>query len=350
MCVVGSRRTDDSPTIGTGVCCVVVPKSTKKGFASLTSFLPKDAYVLASSDLRQALRNTLKQKWKWIVIDHANSAGVLSEILQNSNGASICYIAHNAEGIIRSEVASGEERALRRVIMKIDAWKYHHLERQVVSVADAIICITDADAGYFSAFHRNVHVIAPVYLGSTLISRTIGVDTPRRVMLIGSFEWVAKQRNLEEILNKIGPTLQSNGIFLDVVGAIPDSLKTRLSKNTSWATFHGQVRDISALATASRGGLVAEVFGGGFKLKILDYAFMRIPIFGLQRALIGMTEEEQRAMFTASNLGRLANVIVENIDKPDLLNTRQETLWGMVSRRFGVEQAISKIPMVFEAK
>jgi len=34
---------------------------------------------------------------------------------------------------------------------------------------------------------------------------------------------------------------------------------------------------------------VAEVLGGGFKLKLLDYAFAKLPIFGLRMAVEGTT-------------------------------------------------------------
>jgi hypothetical protein len=111
----------------------------------------------------------------------------------------------------------------------------------------------------------------------------------------------------------------------------------------SHLVFHGRLPDRSEIAGKCRAGLVPELFGGGFKLKMLDYAFSRLPIFGLKNAIAGTTEEEQSAMFLAEGVIGLGTKIAENIDNLDLLNQGQARLFAMFSDRFGLESSAARM-------
>jgi hypothetical protein len=97
----------------------------------------------------------------------------------------------------------------------------------------------------------------------------------------------------------------------------------------------------------SRGGLVAETLGGGFKLKLLDYAFSRLPIFGLEMAVAGVTSKERAAMFLAHDMESLATMIVDNFDNFNKLSYHQEKLFDLFSSRFGLEQGVDRVKDIF---
>jgi glycosyltransferase involved in cell wall biosynthesis len=349
--LVGTRR--DDRAIGEhilglpGVTCVDVPPPRTSGLSSLLTALPKDAYNLGTPELEQALVRLLKRDWDWIVADHTYSSGLLPVILKDRRNASICHVAHNAEGTIRPQIARSFGNPLRRAIMQFDAEKYRRLERKLLGVADAVICITDEDEPYFRQFVKRVHVIPPIYLGEIAPPRAIDQSRPRAVLLLGAFEWVAKQKNLVQAVDALLPSFVKNGITLNVVGTVPQMIKDRYAGYGPNLVFHGRVDDVSPHLLASRGGLVPEVLGGGFKLKVLDYAFERLPIFGLKEALAGITPEEQSAMFLAEDLDGLAKTIVENIDDLDLLNRNQARLFEFFSERFGLERGLGRIREVF---
>jgi glycosyltransferase involved in cell wall biosynthesis len=351
LSLVGTRRTDqtiDAPLPGLpGITCVDVPPSQPSGLLSLLSSLPRDAYNLGTNELAQALVRMLKQDWDWIVIDHACSSGLLPVILREKRQASICYVAHNAEGKIRPEIARNFNNPLRQIVMRLDAEKYRRLEQRILKVADTVVCITDADASYFQQFADKIYVIPPVFLGTVAPALTIDSTRPRALLLLGSFEWIAKQKNLELIIDALLPSFRRHGISLNVVGAVPQTLQARYADQGSHLKFHGRVADVSNLFRSSRGGLVPDMLGGGFKLKVMDYAFERLPIFGLKVALAGTTPEEQSAMFLAGQLDSLANIIVENIDALDKLNINQKTLFGLFSERFGIERGMARVRQVF---
>jgi hypothetical protein len=356
LTVIGTRRTEqalDDPTLGLpNTTCVDAPPLIPFNLSSILSPLPKDAYNLATHELKEALTRLLVDQWDWIVIDHAYSAGFLSIILQGRKRASICYIAHNAEGKIRPQIAANFGNPFRQTLMRLDAEKYRTLETRILDVADAVICITDADGAYFRQLTKNVHVVPPIYLGKMSSPRVIPPSCPRSLLLLGAFEWVAKQKNLELIIDAVLPVLKQHGITLNVVGTVSPKAKVRYAHHSPHLSFHGRVADISTFVLTSRGGLVPDLLGGGFKLKVMDYAFERLPIFGLKPALAGTTPDEQSAMFLADSLHELAASIVRNINDLDALNRNQETLFGLFRDRFGVEAGIRHLRAVFrpEAK
>ena len=351
LTVVGTRRTEQAlsdSTLGLpNTDCIDAPPIRSSGLSSLLSSLPKDAYNLGTREVEQTLTRLLSEQWDWIVIDHAYSSGLLPVILSGRKRASICYVAHNAEGKIRPQIARSFGNPLRRAVMRLDAEKYRRLENRILKAADAVICITDADAAYFRQLTENVHVVPPIYLGKASSSRVIDSDCPRSLLLLGAFEWIAKQKNLELIVDALLPALKRHGIILNVVGTVPQTMRDRYAHHSPNLSFHGRVADISTFVGSARGGLVPELLGGGFKLKVMDYAFERLPIFGLKEALAGTTPEEQSAMFLANDLGDLADSITRNIDDLDSLNRNQQALFRLFSDRFGLAAGTNRVRKVF---
>ena len=329
------------------VSFVSVPRPADSGLLHHFSPLPRNAHWLVTDPLREAVTELLKRDWDWIVIDHGRSGGFLKLVLERRKNASICHVAHNAEGKVRPEVARGLDRAFHRLITRFDAWKYRRLENSIAIAADTIVCITDADAAYFSKFKKPVFVVPPIYLGTIQPPHLIDSNRPKSILLVGSFDWDAKQHNLARIVRVLLPGLRRNGISLEVVGEVSKKIRNRYSDQNPNLVFHGPVADLSGPVARSRGGLVAEELGGGFKLKLLDYAFARLPVFGLKGAVEGTTAKEQSAMFLAENMDRLASTIVEHIDDLDGLNRNQASLFELVSDRFGLAQTVEHIRGIF---
>jgi glycosyltransferase involved in cell wall biosynthesis len=345
--VVGCRR-EDAPVEDRllrlpGTVFPEAPWPRRLGIRSLLTSLPRDAYCLAPPSTGTTLAELLNQRWDWIVFDHARSGALLPMVLKQRKQASICYLAHNAEGKIRPTIANDFANPLRRTIMRWDAEKYRRLEQRIVDAADSILCITDADAAYFAQSGKTTFVVPPIYLGAAAPSDRIEPTRPKSILLLGSFEWVAKQRNLEHIVGTLLPALKGQNVTLDVVGNVPEDIKARYAHERPQLVFHGPVADLANVFARSRAGLVAETLGGGFKLKLLDYAFARLPIFGLRAAVDGTTADEQSAMYLADTMDDLAKTIVDGIDDLAGLNRNQAKLFELMSRRFGLEQGTRRL-------
>ena len=89
-----------------------------------------------------------------------------------------------------------------------------------------------------------VAFLPPGYGGTRVAARTIGPDVPRRVVVIGSFDWPPKRIAMESFLAIAAPLLARAGIELQIVGAIePDYLAAvrerhpSVSSSGSWTMY-----------------------------------------------------------------------------------------------------------------
>ncbi len=289
---------------------------------SLLSVLPGDAYRLGNPVQREALAGLLKESWDWILIDQAACAWALGMI---PPGAKLAYIAHNHEASVRKQVAADRGGSLpMRLALQWDAAKYARMERALARRADLISAITPRDAAAFRAEHpgKPVCVLPPGYGGEAAPGppREITAATPRRVVLAGAFEWLAKRRNLEAFLKAAAGPFQRAGIGFQVVGKADPAWFARLGKQYPWASFAANVPTVSPYLDQARIGLIPEALGGGFKLKALDYIFRGLPLASVEAALSGVPVDPRTEAIAAPDPQSLAEAVAAKIDDLEFLN------------------------------
>ena len=176
--------------------------------------------------------------------------------------------------------------------------------------------------------------ITPGYTGPIVSARRITAATPRRVIILGSFQWVVKQVNLTRFVEIADPIFKKQGIELDVVGDIPKAFLAALKARSRATYFHGFVTDVAPYLARARIGIVPESIGGGFKLKFLDYIFGRVPVATVSQAVAGLSEELQLAMLKNDSLAGLVGDIVAHMDRIDELNRMQERAFALGKAQF----------------
>ena len=289
---------------------------------SLLSALPGDAYRLGNPVQREALAFLLGKKWDWIVIDQAACAWALPMI---PAAVKVAYLAHNHEASVRKQVASDGGGSLpMRMALKWDARKYARMERVLARRADLISAITPRDAAAFREENpgKPVCVLPPGYGGTAAPGppREITAETPRRVVLAGAFEWLAKRRNLETFLRAAEGPFQRAKIAFQVVGKADPAWFAALAKRYPWASFDANVPSVSPYLDQARVGLIPEALGGGFKLKALDYVFRGLPLASVEAALSGVPVDPRTEAITAPDPASLAEAVAARIDDLDFLN------------------------------
>ncbi|QJE98532.1 glycosyltransferase [Luteolibacter luteus] len=289
---------------------------------SLLSELPGDAFRLGNPVQRQALSLLLGKKWDWIVIDQAACAWALGMIGTHQK---VAYIAHNHEAAVRKQVASDRGGSLpMRMALKWDALKYARMERALCRRADLISAITPRDTEAFGTEFpgKPVCTLPPGYQGEAAAGapREITSETPRRVVLAGAFEWVAKRRNLEAFLNAAAESFQRGKIGFQVVGKADPEWFAALAKQHPWASFTANVPSISPYLDQARIGLIPEALGGGFKLKALDYIFRGLPLASVEAALSGVPVNPQTEAIAAPDPESLTKAVAAKIDDLAFLN------------------------------
>ena len=75
----------------------------------------------------------------------------------------------------------------------------------------------------------------------------------------------------------------------------------------------------------ARMGLIVEEFGGGFKLKALDYIFHGLPLAGLEKAVDGLPLSNPEHILLEEDTETLVASIIDCIDDMERLNKMRDT-------------------------
>lgn len=297
---------------------------------SLFTKYPSDSWRLKNGGPEKALEEALrKEAWDLIVIDHAAIGWALGPIRERRrqcgirNDPSLVYVSHNHEAKIRREIARHSPALFpKRWALQLDAEKYARQEEDLCRSVDLVTAITEAEVdAYREQFPRQRYLaLTPGYDGPVHSDRTIGPETPRRVILSGSFEWIAKRINLRWFLENSAAAFAEAGIEIQIVGKTEESFRREMQARFTGVDFVGRVPEMEPYLLNSRMGLIVEELGGGFKLKTLEYVFHGLPLAGLTHAVEGVPLATPEHILLKPNLPALVESIRETIDDFDRLN------------------------------
>ncbi|MFK7967428.1 MAG: glycosyltransferase, partial [Burkholderiaceae bacterium] len=271
-----------------------------------------------------------------IVLDQLGSGWALAKIKRwislsrranpDFKAPALIYLAHNHERVVWSDMARDASGSWpRRLAVRSNASKVARLEAQLLRDVDQVICITDEDANALVAdgLCRRPLVITPGYAAEPAPPRSITQATGRRVVMVGSFKWAIKEENLRQFVALADPAFARHNIRFDVIGKVPEPLRRSLQPKLRATKLHGFVQNTEPLFSNARMAVVPEQIGGGFKLKVLDYIFGRMPVATIEAAAAGLPESVKDHLLKASDLRHLVDTIVANIDHYDRLNSMQ---------------------------
>jgi glycosyltransferase involved in cell wall biosynthesis len=309
---------------------------------SLLSTMPLVSAVHATAPFKARLDALFAQQWDVIVFDHYASGWALQRFLATPQGRSanrpaIAYVAHNHEERVLRAIAAGSDASLvRRLGFWQNYFKVRAMERFMVNHVDLVTAITQEDADTFAAQRPGLKtiVLTPGYDGAVAGERQITDAMPRHVIMVGSFQWAAKQENLRQFLRIADPVFARHNIVFDVVGSVPDALRAELTPTLKATRLHGFVQDPGPLFDGARIALVPEAIGGGFKLKFLDYLFRRMPVATLTDAVAGLPAELRDEMIQSDTLGALTEAVVRQIDQVEHLDGLQRRAYEAARNLF----------------
>jgi polysaccharide biosynthesis protein PslH len=288
------------------------------------------------------LETQLRERWDAVVLDGYGTGWALDRCLacrheSPAHPPVLVHVSHNHEEILWGLMAR-EARAspLKRWALRRNARRVSTLERRIVRNVDLLTTITEEDRrslGNGLAQDRSL-TLTPGHSGWIANQRHITAATPRRVIIMGSFQWVVKQENLIRFVEIADPIFKEQGIELDIVGDVPPALLATLQGRCRATHFHGFVTDAASFLSRARIAVVPESIGGGFKLKFLDYIFGRVPVATVSQAAAGLPAELQCAMLSSDSLSGLVREIVAHIDRVDELNRIQERAFELGKAQF----------------
>lgn len=294
------------------------------------STMPLVAASYASAAFRSRVRTLMQDRWDFIVIDQLAlgwAVDIMDSVIANGSRPLLVHVSHNHEtSLWESFYREFQGFILKRLVIWQNYVKVRAFEQKVLERADLVTVITEEDAEKYSADVPGIRtvVIKPGYSGAISSRAVISSETPRRVVLVGSFRWSAKQENLRQFVKVADPVFAQRGIEFVVVGPIPGDIAKELERTAEATRIVGFVEDLKPVLENARVAVVPEAIGGGFKLKFLDYVYGRMPVATLTRATAGLPDELRQAMLCRDNLSQLASGIADIIDDLPELNAMQE--------------------------
>ena len=305
------------------------------------SRLPRQALALSAPTQRRSVLALLRrQRWDAIVVDYVAMGWILPLLEECRPDGSVrpplIYVSHNHEASLRRAVATSGGSPATRLALRLDAARVAALEGRLVAAATLVTVNTEADRTRFrdEAPKQRYEVLSPAYDGPKLRERRLTSDTPRRIVIVGSFDWIAKQRNLIEFLEaSVGP-LAERGVGIDVVGRGPTLFLTAHRKRFSGVAIHGTVDAVEPYLHGARISVIPERVGGGFKHKALNAVFQRTPIFALAGSIAGLPLEDGQSVRLLPGFAALTAAILEGIDDLEGLNAQHNAAFAACSGRF----------------
>ncbi|CAL1240844.1 glycosyltransferase [Candidatus Methylocalor cossyra] len=317
-----------------------IPGRRTPTWRALLSAMPLVAAVHATRDYQREVRDLARRDWDFVVFDQYGTGWALDHFRKRRGRGPrplLVHVAHDHEASVCTQLF----REFRgSSLMRLGLWqnqlKVRAFERALAARVDLITAITDEDARRFNADAPGIPtvVLTPGYDGVAAARRPIGPDTPRRVVMVGSFRWTAKQENLRRFLAAAEAPFARQGIELQVAGAMPAGFAAQLGRDSRVVRLLGFVDDIEPLFDAARIAVVPEAIGGGFKLKFLDYIFGRIPVATLGNAAAGLPQEVRKAVLCRDDLDGLVQAICAAMDDLALLNGLRERALEAARDRF----------------
>jgi peptidoglycan/LPS O-acetylase OafA/YrhL len=330
------------PDSAASVDWLEVPGNKRGKAFAVCSTMPMAAAIDSTKAYGSLLEAQLRERWDAIVLDGYGTGWALDRCLvyrdeSRAHRPVLVHVSHNHEELLwRAMARESCGPAFKRFALRGNASRVSALERRLVRNVDLLTTITDEDRRSLGAGLDEDRTLSltPGYTGWVASERRITAATPRRVIIMGSFQWVVKQENLVRFVEIADPTFKEHGIELDIMGDVPQELLSTLRARCRATCFHGFVTDVAPFFARARIAVVPDSIGGGFKLKFLDYIFGRVPVATVTQAAAGLPEELQRTMLSNNSLDGLIREIVSHMDRLDELNRMQESAFALGRERF----------------
>jgi glycosyltransferase involved in cell wall biosynthesis len=303
------------------------------------SLFPLHAQRTRVPALRAHLARYLKPPgWNAIVLDSITVGWALPQVLayrRRFPAVKILYLAQNVETAAALALARPEKKVVRRILRFADAAKTHALERRLVTSCDVVTADAPEDCQQLASLRpgKPVYFLPPGYSGARVAARRIDHRTPRRAVVLGSFDWPAKRLSIEAFLSASAALFHCNGISLQVIGRTEPRYVSALRQRFPSVEVLGTVSDVAPFLANARVALVPDTLGG-FKMKTLDYIFNRIPIFAIDGSAPGTPLRDGFGLRLFRNHHELAEGVIEAIDDLANLNAQQQIAYSLCARRF----------------
>ena len=312
----------------------LLPRKMPSRVSSLLSSLPNVASRNVDSGfLRRAV--ALAANAEAVFVDFIAMAWLVEPLARAFTGKArrplIVMVTHNHEHDVRLQMARNATSLAMRAALSLDAFKAGRLERRANRAADGLTGITSTDCENFARDADTPAItLPPAYDGQVLSARVIDSSVPRVATILGNRDAHHKIMVLERTLASMARLAQA-GVTVSVAGS---GNFTDFAQRYPAIRFEGYVEDLAVYLRNVRVGLLTDDIGGGFKIRALTYALLRVPMIALREAMAGMELVDGVHFIGVDTLAELGEATTRLIDDFDQLNRIQEAAFAFAVERF----------------
>jgi glycosyltransferase involved in cell wall biosynthesis len=259
-------------------------------------------------------------------------------------------VAHNVESMIWQRYYETETNWLRRWYIGRQWHKFTRFERRVLAEVERTVAVSDTDARRF----KEALDVARVDVVEN------GVDTayfqpqarrrdPGRLLFLGSLDWRPNLDGVQLLLQRVFPAVQcaEPSARLCLVGRNPPQSLQRQIAAMPGVELHGNVPDVRPYL-ADCGMLVVPLrIAGGSRLKILEALASGMPVVSTRIGAEGLCLEAGEELTVAEHIDDLAQVIVNGIRNPAMLQAQAECGREKVLQRYDWDRLADQLEQVW---
>jgi polysaccharide biosynthesis protein PslH len=224
---------------------------------------------------------------------------------------------HNVDSELMRSVAREEHPPTLSWLRASSRWRaMRAVERRAVPQADAVLCVSEADAGAFARRAREV-VVAPNGVDDDFFAIPPERPGEERILFFGQYDYQPNAQGIARFLSEGWPIVAAArpAARLRLAGkGMGDALR-RLVERSERVEAIGFVEDLAAELAGSRLVVVPIWSGGGTRLKVLESLAAARPVVGTPLGVEGIGFEAGRhgaVADTAAKLGTTAAELLEN--------------------------------------
>ncbi|MFN5379038.1 MAG: glycosyltransferase family 4 protein [Ignavibacteria bacterium] len=262
---------------------------------------------------------------------------------------SVVYRSHNVEWRIQQTLASESHIGFaRRLIHKRLADQTERYERGVSCMVDAIACISDTDALWYSQLGTEAFVSA-IEPGVRCFTVNESRDYEPTIGFIGSLDWEPNKVGLLWFINNVMPIMRSRkpDIRFVIAGRSSESFMRSLASTENICCL-GEVASSSEFL-ADRQVVIAPLFSGsGVRIKLLEAFGMAKAVVTTTLGASGLDVQHGVHCMIVDKLEEFAEACLLLLDNDSLRNTIGNNAHAWVNQRHSWNVATEKLISLYD--
>lgn len=278
-----------------------------------------------------------------VVIDHFRCAWYYFVLKKQGYKGELILIQHNVESKVALESFYNAKKHIK-IIYLYEYIKLFLFEKFLFERFDKISCISESDFKSCSKIkNTSCFIIKPAFEQEFLVDQP-GKDSNNKALIIGSFYWKVKRDNLLRLLDsfKVIDNRKPNGFCIIIAGSMPSDFQDVLLNNYNFIELKNNFESLHDLINLAGVAIAPDDVGGGFKLKLLDYLSLGLPIYGIKGAMSGC-EEVISSVKSYKNFPSLAESLFVDVMNQDYIIALSKDIISLRDTNFSKETLIYSV-------